>query len=315
VSTSAPLVGSRRAVFPWLVLVAVWIFWGSTYLANSDAVETIPPLGLAGARYLVAGLILYAVVGPRHARGANRMTARQWRGVVVVGLLMIVGGSGLVIVGQKHLASGLTALLVATVPIFMVLGNALVTRTWIKPTVAAALIMGTVGVVILVGGPGGGGRVSSMLIVLIAAALWGTGSVYARYADLPASPLVASALEMATAGAILFVLALVSGEQHGFHLHDVSRKSLIGLIYLVTFGSIVAFSAFTYVNATLPSEAVATYAYVNPVVAVTLGSFFNNEPFTVKLVIGGAVIVLSVVLIVRSQLTNVPPEEVPPEAT
>lgn len=305
---------STRNLFPWLVLVAVWVFWGSTYLANSDAVATIPPLMLAGFRYTIAGAILFAAVGRAQAHGAQRITGRQLRGVAIVGVLMLSGGSGLVIVGQKHLPSGLTALLVATVPIFMVLGNAVVTRTMIKPAVATALVLGTAGVVILAGGPGGSGHFASLLLVLFASLSWGIGSVYARFTELPASSLVAASLQMLIGGIVLIGASLFAGEPQDFRFSQVSTKSWIALLFLIFLGSIVAFSAFTYVNARLPSEAVATYAYVNPVVAVGLGALFNHEPITAKLLIGGAIIVASVALIVRSQLTHVPPEEVPPEA-
>ncbi|MGH8877071.1 MAG: EamA family transporter, partial [Stackebrandtia sp.] len=149
-----PNLNSTSPLLPWLALITVWIFWGSTYLGIQFAVDTIPPLLMAGFRYLLAGVVMFAVIGPRHARGAGRPTARQLRSTLIVAVLLLVGGNGLLSVGETTIDSGLAALIVATVPVWMILINAAVTRTRITATMFLALGLGTAGVAVLVGGPG-----------------------------------------------------------------------------------------------------------------------------------------------------------------
>ncbi|WP_424638777.1 EamA family transporter [Embleya sp. AB8] len=286
---------------PWVALVTVWILWGSTYLGIRYAIETIPPLLQAGVRFLVAGLLMLAVVGPRHARGAERPTWPHLRSAAIIGGLLLVGGNGLVSLGEQHLDSGLAALIVATVPVWMVLINAMVTRTRVSGPVLLALVMGTVGIGVLVGGPGGEVNVGAAVMILIACVLWAAGSIYARTAPLPRHPLVVAALEMITAGLALLVLAALRGEFGRFEPADISLASWLGLTWLVFAGSIVAFSAYMYVNSALPNDTVATYAYVNPVIAVLLGAAIARESIGPNVYLGGAIIVASVVLIVATR--------------
>ncbi|MFG3251990.1 EamA family transporter [Streptomyces sp. NPDC048172] len=293
-----PILKTARPLLPWLALVTVWIFWGSTYLGIRAAVDTIPPLLMAGFRYLLAGAVMFAVVGPRHARGEQRPTRRQLGSVTVVAVLMLVCGNGLLSVGEVHLDSGLAALIVATVPVWMVLVNAAVTRTRITLTMVLALLLGTTGVAVLMGGPGSEVHVGAAALVVFASLCWATGSVQARRVTLPKHPLVVTALEMLVGGVVLIVLGALTGEFARLDLGAVSGRSLVGFLWLVVAGSMLAFTAYVYANATLPNDAVATYAYVNPVVAVALGALIDGEALSVNVLLGGAVIVSAVVLIV-----------------
>jgi drug/metabolite transporter (DMT)-like permease len=295
---SPKFASTQRPLLPWLALVTVWIVWGSTYLAIHAAVETMPPLLMAGMRYLIAGVTMFAIVGPRHARGAQRPTARQLRSTVVIAALLLAGGNGLLSLGERHIDSGLAALIVASVPVWMVLINAAVTRTRVTPAMWLALVLGTVGVGLLVGGPGAHIQTSGAIVVLIGSFSWALGSVYARSAPLPSHPLVVAALEMIAGGLVLIIAAAVTGEFGRFDLGTISSGSVVGFLWLVVAGSMVAFTAYGYANATLPNDTVATYAYVNPVVAVALGALFGDEALSPNLLLGGAVIVSAVVLIV-----------------
>jgi drug/metabolite transporter (DMT)-like permease len=285
-------------VLPWLALITVWIFWGSTYLGIAVAVETIPPLLMAGLRFLIAGTVMFAIVGPRHARGAERPTMRQLRSTLIIAVLLLVGGNGLLSVGETSVDSGLAALIVATVPVWMVLINAAVTRTRITATMVLALALGTAGVGVLVGGPGAHVDAGGAVVVLIGSLSWAVGSVYARGAALPSHPLVVASLQMIAGGLVLIVVAGLAGEFGRLDLGAVSASSIAGFLWLVVAGSMIAFTAYGYANATLPNDTVATYAYVNPVVAVVLGALLAQEPLTPNLLLGGAVIVSAVVLIV-----------------
>jgi drug/metabolite transporter (DMT)-like permease len=301
VPVEAKVTSTRQPVLPWLALITVWILWGSTYLGIAVAVETIPPLLMAGLRFLTAGTVMFAIVGPRHARGAQRPTGRQLRSTLIIAVLLLVGGNGLLSIGETSIDSGLAALIVATVPVWMVLINAAVTRTRITTTMMLALALGTVGVGVLVGGPGARVDIGGAVVVLIGSLCWAAGSVYSRGAALPSHPLVVASLQMIAGGLVLIVVAAVAGEFGRFDLAAVSASSIAGFLWLVVAGSMIAFTAYGYVNATLPNDTVATYAYVNPVVAVVLGALLGQEPLSPNLLLGGAVIVSAVVLIVAGK--------------
>ena len=289
----------QRPLTPWLALVTVWFVWGSTYVAIGAAVDTMPPLLMAGARFLLAGVVMFAIVGPRHARGAERPTGRHLRSVLVIAALLLVGGNGLLSVGETRIDSGLAALIVATVPVWMVLFNAAVTRTRITATMVLTLVLGTVGVGLLMGGPGASVDIGGASVVLVGALCWAAGSVYSRTAPLPSHPLVVTSLEMLAGGVLLIIAGAVTGEFGRLDLAAVSTRSLAGFAWLVVAGSMIAFTAYVYANATLPTDAVASYAYVNPMVAVTLGALLGKEPLSPNLLLGGAVIVSAVVLVVN----------------
>jgi drug/metabolite transporter (DMT)-like permease len=283
----------------WIALVIVWIVWGSTYLGIRATVETIPPLLSAGTRFVVAGGLMVLIARVRLAGEWPGVTWRQLRSACIVGGLLLTGGNGLVSVGETRLASGLAALIVATVPSWMVVMNSAATRTRPTRAVVVALVLGAIGVAVLMGGPGGELDLGAALLVLIAAVLWAAGTVYARSAPLPRDLLLTTALEMLAGGALLLVLAGARGEFLRLSLAAISLRSAIGLAWIIFAGAMVGFTAYIYANSQLPSETVGTYAYVNPVVAVALGALVDQEPVTFNVLLGGAIIVSSVVIIVR----------------
>jgi len=297
ISKSADI--TTPGALPWLALLTVWVVWGSTFLGIRAAVETIPPLLMAGTRFVIAGSLLGAFAAIRRPRDAPPLTRRHLRSTAIVGLLMLGGGNGTLCLGEKRLASGLASLIVATVPAWMVLINAAVTRTRVPWTVRVALALGIAGVGVLIGGPGGAIDLGGAALILVGTVFWATGSVYSRTAALPADPLVVTSLQMLAGGIALLVIGLAVGELHDLDLAAVSARSLLGFGWLVGFGSMVAFTAYVYANRTLPNNIVATYAYVNPIIAVALGTLLDGEAVTPKLLLGGAIIVASVVLIVR----------------
>lgn len=288
-----------------LAFAAVYIIWGSTYLAIRFAIETIPPFLMAGTRFLIAGGLLYAWA---RLRGAGRPSLRHWRSGLIVGGLMLLGGNGGVTWAEQRISSGLAALLIATVPMWMALLEALPPNRMLPtrralPTrrVLFGLGLGILGVALLIGP-------SSLLdseavdllgaLAVIGGALaWALGSLYSRHAELPDSPLQGIALEMLGGGALLLLAGSLSGEWGRLDLQAVSAGSLLALGYLVLFGSIVAFSAYIWLlKHTSPARA-ATYAYVNPVVAVWLGWALADEPLTALTLLAAAVIIAGVALI------------------
>jgi len=275
----------------------VYVIWGSTYLGISYAVRTMPPLLMAGARFSLAGLILYLT---SRARGAPRPTAAQWRNGAIVGTLLLLGGNGLVTWAEQRVPSGLTALLVATSSLWMVLlawaagGRAPTRRAW------AGIACGLAGVALLVGpGATGGARVDQpgAAAILLSALTWAIGTVIARRVDLPASTLLATGVQMLTGGTTLLLAGLAFGEGHRFVLAQVSRESAIAFAYLLFVGSLVGYSAYTYLVAHTTPARLGTYSYVNPVVAVLLGWAIAGEAIGARTVLAMAVIVLAVMIL------------------
>ncbi len=279
---------------------AVYVIWGSTYLAIRLAIDTLPPFLMAGVRFVIAGGVLYAVA---RALGARRPERLHWRSAAIIGGLLLLGGNGGVVWAEQTVPSGLTALIVAIVPLWMVLLD------WLRGTgsrpglgVAAGLLLGFLGVGVLVGpgGLGGGERIDPIgaAVVVLASLLWAIGSLYSRRAELPASQTLATGMEMFAGGVLLLVVAASTGELGRFDPSAVSARSVWALAYLIVFGAIVAFSAYVWLlQKTTPARA-ATYAYVNPVVAVVLGWALASEPLSPRIVVAGAMIVAAVVLIV-----------------
>ncbi len=282
-------------------LLAVYFFWGGTYLAMRFAVETLPPFTLAGIRFVTAGGLLYCW---QLAQGAERPTAGHWKGAAVVGVLMLTGGNGGVVWAEQTVPSGLAAIIVATVPLWM----AVLAWLWQggdRPggLVAGGLALGFAGTVLLVGNAGGAADVpwTGYAVLLGAAAAWAAGSLYSRVAPLPAAPLTAIALQMLTGGAGCLLLGLAAGEWSGLTVAQVSLRSALSLGYLIVFGSLVGFSAYIWLLKAADPVLVSTYAYVNPVVAVALGWLLAGERLTGKDAAAAALIVLAVVVITRAR--------------
>jgi drug/metabolite transporter (DMT)-like permease len=288
----------------WVALVAVYLVWGSTYLAIRYMVETIPPFLAAGLRFLIAGIILYAW---QRLSGVHTPKKVEWRSAAIVGLLLLVGGTGDLTWAEARIPSGISSLFIATVPLWMVVIDAL------RPHGVKASRLVWLGVLVSLAGTAllanpWQTRTSSPPLdplgigVLIFAALsWSVGSLYSRHAPLPQSPLMGTAMEMLAGSLGLFVLAGIVGEWGQLHLTSISLRSLGGLVYLVIFGSWVGFVAYTWLLRNAPTHIVSTYAYVNPVVAILLGSFVGHEPLETIEIFSAIVIIAGVVLITTAK--------------
>jgi drug/metabolite transporter (DMT)-like permease len=284
-----------------VALGAVYLIWGSTYLAIRFAIETIPPFLMAGARYLTAGALLY---GWSRLRGAPRPSLVHWRSAGIIGALLLLLGNGGVVWSEQRVSSGLVALLVSTEPLWIVL------LVWFRDRgqrpggrVIAGLLLGCAGLVLLVrpGSSSGGLDPLGVVAVLIASLSWAWGSVYSQRAKLPSSPLLSTAMQMLAGGALLLLAATLTGEPAHFALAQVSTRSLLSLAYLVVFGAIIAFTAYVWLLRAAPPVLVSTYAYVNPVVAVLLGWALAGEPLARGTLIAAAVILTGVALISSAQ--------------
>lgn len=287
----------------WLALGTVYVVWGSTYLAIRIAIHTLPPLLMASARFLIAGAILYAwSIGRREANGdrqADRPRPKQWLAALAIGGALLLGGNGGVVLAERTVASGLVALLVATVPLSIAIIDRLVSGRRLNAAAVAGLLMGFGGVALLLGVSGSNGvDPVGLLLALLAASSWAAGSTFSRRAGLPSRLLVSTAMQMLCGGVLLGIAAAASGEMTRIHLEAFSRASLLAFGYLVVFGSILAFSAYVWLLRSAPISLVSTYAYINPVVAVFLGWALLGEAVTLRMLVAGAIIVAAVAFIV-----------------
>ncbi len=290
-------------------LTAVYFFWGGTYLAMRFAVETLPPFTTAGIRFVCAGALVFCW---QMARGAARPTAAHWKGAAAVGLLMLTAGNGGVMWAERTVPSGLAAIVIATVPLWM----ALLAWLWQgggRPGARAGwgLATGFAGTVLLVGnadGAAAGADWTGYAVLVGAAVAWAAGSLYSRVAPLPAAPLTGIALQMLTGGAGCLLAGLAGGEWAGLDLAAVTPRALLALGYLIFFGSIVGYSAYIWLLKAADPVLVSTYAYVNPVVAVALGWLLAGETLTPRDAAAAALIVLSVVAITRAKARARPAE-------
>jgi drug/metabolite transporter (DMT)-like permease len=273
---------------------AIYIIWGSTYLGILLAIETIPPFLMAGARFFLAGLILLALTW----KSLRAMPTRtQLRNSAVIGLLLLFGGNGAVVLSEKMVPSGLAALLVSMVIVWVVL------LEWASPggkrptkPIVGGLVLGVIGLLVLVGPSlrgNGNLRLAGIVLLMFGSLSWAAGTVLARHIELPKSGTLSTAVQMLAAGAAFLLLSPMMRE----HLGPVSTKSLLGFLYLVTFGSLVAFSAFVWLLKVSTPAKIATYAYVNPVVALFLGWAFAGEPLSLRTIIASAIIIGAVALI------------------
>jgi drug/metabolite transporter (DMT)-like permease len=293
---------SPDASLRWKIVAAftaVYLIWGSTYLAMRFAVETLPPFLMAGSRFLLAGAILYAWA---RARGEAKPKRLHWIAATVVGGLLLVSGNGGVAWAEQYIPSGLAALLISITPVWMVLLD------WARPGgvrpnggVSLGLILGLVGVAVLIG-PVHLSASNHLYFLGAAAAVfatlsWSAGSVYSRHAALPSAPLLATGMEMLCGGALLVALGLLTGEAGNLHLDAVTARSFLSFLYLVVFGSLIGFTSFRWLLGVAPISRVSTYAYVNPVVAVVVGWAFAHEALSPRTLVAAATIVLGVVLI------------------
>lgn len=273
-------------------LATVYVVWGSTYLAMRITDRTMPPLLMSSARFLVAGALLYALT----ARG-RRPSAREWLASAVVGAALLGIGNAGVAWAETRLESGLAALIVASIPLYVALFDRMFFGRRLSALGALGLFVGFVGVALLVR-PGGTSHVGTALILLGTTSAWAGGSVYARGAPVPANPLLAASMQMLCASVLLAVVGFASGEAGSVHRDAFGAEPLLAFSFLVVFGSLLAFSAYAWLLKNVRLSVVATYAFVNPVVAVALGAVFLSEPITWTTVVAGTAIVVAVVLIV-----------------
>jgi drug/metabolite transporter (DMT)-like permease len=277
-------------------LATIYLVWGSTYLAIRVTDRTMPPLLMSSVRFLIAGAALYAFA----SRGRARPTLGEWRAAAIVGAALLFVGNGGVAWVETRLESGLAALIVAIIPLwFAVMDRAFFGRRLSAPAVAG-LGVGFVGVALLVR-PGGGGDGLPMLALVGTTAAWAGGSLYARGAALPQSPLLSASMQMLAASAFLAVAGLAKGETRAIHADTFSTKPVIAFVYLVLVGSLIAFSAYAWLLKNVRVSVISTYAFVNPVIAVALGTVFLNEAIGWSTVAAGAAIVVAVVLIVTAR--------------
>lgn len=303
----------------WIALLALYIVWGSTYLGIRFAVETIPPFLHAALRFLISGAILYIW---RRAAGDPAPTAGNWKSTAIVGTALLLGGNGLVAWAEQTVPSGIAALMITTSPFWLVLFESL-RAGGTKPTWQAilGLVVGFVGVFILVGpaeitGAEGGFNTFGIILLLLAPLFWSMGSIYAKGADMPKSTLLSTGMQMLMGAVALFLVSLVRGELNGFSLGLVSTRSWLALAYLITFGSLVGFVSYGWLLHNSPVSLMSTYAYVNPVVAVLLGSLLADEPLNGRILIAAAIIIGAVVLInsarqVKAKVKTEPLQAVP----
>jgi drug/metabolite transporter (DMT)-like permease len=279
-----------------LALATVYLVWGSTYLAIRVTDRTMPPLLMSSVRFLIAGLALYAFA----SRGRARPTAREWRAAAIVGAALLLVGNGGVAWAETKLDSGFAALIVAIIPLYVALFDRLFFGRRLSTSAILGLVIGFAGVALLVR-PGGGNNVGVALILVATTSAWAAGSLYARGAPLPSSPLLSAAMQMLAAAVFLGIAGLIGGEANDIHASSFQAKPLIAFTYLVLVGSLIAFSAYAWLLKNVRISVVATYAFVNPVVAVALGTVFLNEAIGWATVIAGGAIVLAVVLIVTAK--------------
>ena len=304
VGTPAPLphTPARTTTLVLMAFAAVYVVWGSTYLAIRIGIESFPPLILAGLRHITVGLFLYPIL--RRKTGI-RPTAANWRTAVVTGALLLFAGNGGVSWAEQTVPSGIAALLVATVSLWLVIVD------WLRPggvkpapRVAMGLLMGFAGLALLVGPAhlGGSERVDprGAAVLVVASLAWACGSLYSKHGGMPTSPMLGVAMQSFAGGAILLVAGLFAGEFHALHLGAILLRSWLALAYLIVFGSGMGFSAYIYILHKSTAARVATYAFVNPVVALFLGWLIAGETITLRTVIAAAVILTAVILVITA---------------
>lgn len=295
-----------------LGFATIYLVWGSTYLAIRLGVETMPPFLLAGIRFVIGGTLLYAW---SRMRGAERPERKHKIPALILGLLLPLGGTGLVTLAEKTVPSGLAALLVATVPLWIVLVD------WLRPggsrprrLVVAGLALGFTGIAMLIL-PSVSGTLHELsligaLTVVVASLSWATGSIYSKYAPQPKSKVMGTGMQMIAGGSGLLMLSLITGEMHGLDLAAVTLTSWLSLAYLITAGS-VAFAAYIWLISEVDPSKVATYAYVNPVIAIFLGAVIADELMSSWTMLCSMIIIAAVFMVISSKRKASEPKEQP----
>lgn len=304
---------NRNTILMIAAFAAVYLIWGSTYLAMKYAIETLPSFLMAGTRFLVAGSILF--IWARLSPDYQKPKLVHWRTSFIVGALLLLGGNGGVVIAQHYLPSSITALLIATEPFWIVLISWLLmggSRPNLK--VILGILIGFVGVSLLIGGRGlafgsGDGQILGVGLIILSTLAWALGSLYGLRASAPKSAILAAGMQMLSGGSLLILLGIFTGEWQTFNIIKVSANSWFALSYLIIFGSIIGFTAYSWLLKNVEPSLASTYAYVNPVVAVFLGWLIAGESFTGQMIIGAIIIVSSVVLITSRNNKNKPAKD------
>ena len=284
----------------WIALGVVYVVWGSTYLAIRVGVHDLPPLFLAGARFAIAGSVLYPIAlwASTRKRGSGergaRPGAKAWLSGAIVGLLLLVAGNGGLTVGETTLPSGFAAVLVATVPLWMILFAWPIQQQRVTWRATTGLVVGLGGVAVLVGDGAASGSMSGVIVVLGASAAWGLGSVLGHRLALPSNAMLAAAIQMLVGGAVLLAASAGTGEFARIEWSSVPVTSWLALAFLIGPGSILGFTAYGYALAHLPVTTVSTYAYVNPVIAILAGVLILGEQLSLREGVGAALVVGSI---------------------
>ncbi len=285
-----------------LSLATVYLVWGSTYLAMRITDRTMPPFLMSSARFFVAGALLYGLT-----RNGRRPTLREWIACAIVGAALLAVGNAGVAWAETRIVSGLAALIVAAIPLYVAVMDRIFFGRRLTRSAIVGLAVGFVGVALLVR-PSGSGNMFAALVLLATTSAWAAGSLYARGAPVPTNPLRAASMQMLAASVMAAVTGVIRGEPTHVHAASFGVEPLLAFGYLVVFGSLIAFSAYAWLLKNVRISVVATYAFVNPVVAVALGAMFLGERITVTTVVAGAAIVIAVVLIVAGKFPARRPE-------
>jgi drug/metabolite transporter (DMT)-like permease len=298
-----------------IAFAALYLVWGSTYLGIRFAIESIPPFLMAGARFLLAGVIMFAIAW---SQGAYKSSWASWRVSLIVGACLLLAGNGGVTISEQYIDTGLAALIVAIVPIYIViLGWATGLTPKPAPIVWLGLVGGFAGVGILLGpalrfsSNGGRHPAIGMSILLVSSFIWSAGSLYSRSAKHAASPFLTAAQQMLCGGLLLLLAGIVTGELRSLHPRSISMLSLASFIYLVIIGAVVGYTAYIWLLRHCEPAKVATYAYVNPIVAVLLGAAFAGETVTTRVLVAGALIIGSVAVVITTQQLRARAEPAP----
>ncbi len=282
----------------WAALGAIYLIWGSTYLGIRFAIETMPPFLMAAVRFLIAGALLYAI---RRLMGDRRPMRDEWRSSAIVGLFLLTGGNGCVVFAEQWVPSGLTALIIGTTPLWIVLLD------WLRPgghrpawRAFLGVAVGFAGIALLIGPAAfqgaSRGQLLGSLLLIFGTLLWAIGSLYGRSARPPSSPLLGVSMQMLAGGAGLLILGTLAGQWSRFNPSAFSAKSLLAIAYLIVVGAWVAYTAYAWLLRNAPMPLVATYAYVNPVVAIFLGSLLASEAVTPRTLVAATIVLGAVVL-------------------
>lgn len=300
---------SQTAPLVWAALAVIYVVWGSTYLAIRFTIETLPPMLSASFRFLVAGALLYGFAIRRGDPDTDRPGLPQWRSAAIVGGLLFLGGNGGVVWAEQRIPSGVAALLVATVPLWMALIGYAALRERLPKIAVAGLVVGFAGTALLIR-PTGEGSIDTLgaLVVVGGSLSWAIGSLYSRRAPLPSRPLVSASMQLLCGGAALGIVGSAAGELGRIEPSAFSRSSMLALGYLIAFGTLAAFPCYTWLLRAAPTSLVSTYAYVNPVVAVALGWAFADERVEPLTILAGGIVVTAVAMIVTARRTAEPGE-------